>query len=143
MTRDQVHSMQRRAIGSALVAGVVTASATLSMAAASSTASAPAPVGQASAAAKKAVAATPVKLVDINSASAKELKMLPGIGDAEAAKIIAGRPYLTKADLVTKNALPTGSYLSIKDRVVAMQKSPPKSKPADKSATENKTNAKN
>lgn len=70
----------------------------------------------------KAASAAPVKLVDINSASRKELKTLPGIGDAEADKIIANRPYLTKTDLVDKNVLPVGPYLSLKNRIIAMQK---------------------
>ncbi len=75
---------------------------------------------------KKRPPAAPVKLVDINSASLADLKKLPGIGDAEAARIIANRPYLTKAELVTKKVLPTGPYLSLKARVVAMQKPRPK-----------------
>ena len=47
--------------------------------------------------------AAKVKLVDINSAGKAELKTLPGISDAEADKIIAGRPYLSKAHLTTPN----------------------------------------
>lgn len=66
------------------------------------------------------------KLVDINSASRKDLKTLPGIGDAEADRIVACRPFLTKADLVTKKVLPAGPFLALKDRVVAVQKSRPK-----------------
>lgn len=70
---------------------------------------------------KKASAPTaPVKLVDINSASRDELKTLPGIDDARATKIIAGRPYLAKTDLVTSNVLPTGIYISIKYRIIAV-----------------------
>jgi len=91
-------------------------------------ASAPEPAGQASAASKKAPPAKPVKLIDINSASRAQLKTLPGIGDAEADKIIAGRPYLSKADLASKNVIPTGVYLSLKNQVIAIQKTPPKSK---------------
>jgi DNA uptake protein ComE-like DNA-binding protein len=68
---------------------------------------------------KKPEATQPVKLVDINSASRAELKTLPGIGDAEAAKIIAARPYLSKADLATNNVLPTGVYIALKDRIIA------------------------
>jgi len=58
--------------------------------------------------------------VDLNSASRKELMTLPGIGAAEAGKIIANRPYLTKTDLVAKNVMPVGPYLSLKHLVVAM-----------------------
>ena len=59
-------------------------------------------------------------LVDINSASRKELMTLPGIGKDEADRIIKNRPYLVKTDLVGKNVLPVGPFLSIKYRVVAM-----------------------
>ncbi len=69
---------------------------------------------------RKRPAPPPAHLVDLNSAGAKELKTLPGIGDAEAEKIIANRPYLTKTELVSKNVLPTGSYMSLKKLVVAM-----------------------
>jgi DNA uptake protein ComE-like DNA-binding protein len=72
--------------------------------------------------------AKPVKLIDINKASRAELKTLPGVGDAEATKIIAGRPWLTKADLVTKNVLPEGIYVSIRDKIVAGQAGKPPQK---------------
>ncbi len=68
------------------------------------------------------------KLVDINSASREQLKTLPGIGDAEASKIIAGRPYLSKADLATNKILPTGVYLSIRKFIIAKQAGTPKPK---------------
>jgi len=58
-------------------------------------------------------------LIDINSASRAQLKTLPGIGDAEARRIIAGRPYLTKTDLVTSKVLPAGSYVAIKRQIIA------------------------
>ena len=66
----------------------------------------------------------PVKLVDINSASRQELKTLPGIGDAEADRIIADRPYLSKTELVSQGVLPVGPYVSLKDRVVAKPEGP-------------------
>ena len=66
--------------------------------------------------------------VDLNSASRKELMTLPGIGAAEAARIVANRPYLVKSDLVTKNVLPVGPFLSVKHLVVAMPKTVSKAK---------------
>ena len=83
---------------------------------------------QAPAAPKQAPPAAQVKLVDINSASRAQLKTLPGIGTAEIDKIIAGRPYFSKADLATKQVIPTGTYLSLKNLVIAKQKPRPKEK---------------
>jgi hypothetical protein len=68
----------------------------------------------------------PVKLVDINSASKAELKKLPGINDTTADKIIGGRPYLSKAFLVTNNIIPIGTYTTISNLIIAKQKNPPK-----------------
>ncbi len=92
-------------------------------------ASAAMPHGAASApAAKRKAPPTPVQRIDINSASRKALKTLTGIGDAEADRIVAGRPYLSKAELVNRNVLPVGPYLSIKNQIIALQKHPPKPK---------------
>jgi competence protein ComEA len=65
--------------------------------------------------------AAKIKLVDINSASSEELKKLPGIGDAEAAKIIASRPYGSKAWLLGHKILPEDKYPGIKDLIIAKQ----------------------
>ena len=71
----------------------------------------------------KAVAAgsVPAALVDINAATEGQLKSLPGIGDAYAAKIVAGRPYARKDQLKSKNILPPATYDKIQDRIVARQ----------------------
>ena len=57
--------------------------------------------------------------VDINSATATDLKALPGMTDAGAAKIVQGRPYKDPADLVSKKVLSEAEYAKIKDRVTA------------------------
>ena len=72
--------------------------------------------------AKARKAVSPDNPVDINSASKAQLKTLPGINDAVAAKIIAGRPYLSKAHLVTHNIISGTHYAQIKDQIVAKQK---------------------
>lgn len=72
-------------------------------------------------AAAKPKASAKITLVDINSASAAELKKLPGITEADAAKIIAGRPYGSKAWLVSNKVLTQDKYSAIRQRIIAKQ----------------------
>ena len=72
-------------------------------------------------AAAKTKANAKARLIDINTASEAELKAIPGIGDTYAAKVIAGRPYANKAQLKSRNILPSLVYEKTKHLIIAKQ----------------------
>jgi DNA uptake protein ComE-like DNA-binding protein len=69
----------------------------------------------------KPPAASAAKVLDINSATQAELEALPAIGKVKASKIIAGRPFKGKDDLVGKGILSAAEYAKVKDLIIAKQ----------------------
>jgi DNA uptake protein ComE-like DNA-binding protein len=78
--------------------------------------------GQKTSTAKPAAATATTDKVDINTATADQLKAVPGIGDAYSKRIIDGRPYTAKNQLVSRGILPQGVYDKIKDQIIANKK---------------------
>jgi competence protein ComEA len=56
-------------------------------------------------------------VVNINTDAEAALQQVKGIGDATAKKIIAGRPYTTVDDLVTKKVMSTSQLAKLKPQL--------------------------
>jgi competence protein ComEA len=70
----------------------------------------------------KTASTSKANLLDINSATMEQLDALPGIGEAYAKRIVDGRPYKMKTDLVRRKIIPQPTYDKIKDQIIAKQK---------------------
>ena len=77
------------------------------------------PVADVAQTSKPTAAAAASAPLDVNTATADQLKAFPGIGDAYSKRIIDGRPYTAKNQLVTRGILPQATYDKIKDKIVA------------------------
>ena len=124
--------MKSSTVKTALIALALSLSTSLALAAESKPPVADAAKAKVSARPASASSAQKVKLVDINNAKTEELKTLPGVTDEVAAKIIGGRPYLSKAHLLTRKIVEAGEYENLRTLVIAKQKGSPDAKPAKK-----------
>ena len=70
----------------------------------------------------RSTAAVPnTDLVDVNTATAAQLKALPGVTDSDSTKIIQSRPYSDKSQLLSKKVVSEATYDKIKGHIVARQ----------------------
>lgn len=112
------------------LAGALLGAATLSLAA-QGTATAPAPAAHPSACPAKPMTSVPTGkpaagLLDINAASRQELTKLPGVTEPLARRIIAGRPYLSKAKLVSRHVISMDLFQRIRTLIVVNPAPAPK-----------------
>jgi DNA uptake protein ComE-like DNA-binding protein len=77
------------------------------------------PVAAATPARNQAKARRVHGLIDLNHATLDQLKTLPGIEDANAAKIVKNRPYANKTQLSTKGVISAAAFARIKALVIA------------------------
>lgn len=125
--------MKFGAIGPFLTVAALALASPSTMAAGEGAAPAKAPAvapARAPTTAAKEGAATPKakkpKPVDVNNASVEQLAKVPGLDKAHAMKIVAHRPYPTRAWLVTKGILSETKYAEVKDYLVATPNTSPR-----------------
>jgi competence protein ComEA len=116
------------AIAAALICGLAAASAFAQAGTFLNAGTKSGPAALPAQAGKSATKAPASKMIDINSATVDQLKTLPGINDSYAQKIVKGRPYRVKTDLVRKNIIPQAAYNKIAGLVIAKQTAAPKAK---------------